>query len=460
MKRRILAVLLTGIISGAMLTGCSSDTAESGKETSTQEAEENQEKEEADTSTGDVTEIVFWDMMWGEAGVYDTAAEKLVEQYNEENPDVKVEYQSVPWDNYYQTFLTAITSGTGPDVATAGSQTPMQFATMGEIMPLTSIVEKWENEKDPVLDEMPENILETNNLDGEYIALPWQCDTRVFTYRTDMFEEAGIEKLPATWDEFLDVLRTLQEKNPDVFPLVTAGDLGGAHNLMMYLTVSNDVGPVTADGKSDFTSPKMEECLEFIASLMDEELIPEATISYKDADAQKLFYSGQAAIFYGSPVTGFFEDENLKNNISILDPMQGPSAEKPQTVYWANSIAAYNKNAEDPQKILDFVEWWVKNSKILFTEGRCGKTPVLKSITEDSYYDDAVLENLVNEKIMPTFTHATEPILNFYPAFGQINGERYLGNAAQKVLSGRRDYAVILEEDNGNVESALELQEE
>ena len=61
---------------------------------------------------------------------------------------------------------------------------------------------------------------------------------------------------------------------------------------------------------------------------------------------------------------------------------------------------------------------------------------------------------------MPTFVHATEPIKNFYPAFGQINGERYLGNAAQKVLSGRRDYEAILEEDNGNVEAALELQAE
>ncbi len=129
-------------------------------------------------------------------------------------------------------------------------------------------------------------------------------------------------------------------------------------------------------------------------------------------------------------------------------------------MYWANSIAAYNKDSENAQATLDFVEWWVKNSKTLFTEGKCGKTPVLKSITTDPYYDNAVLEKLVNEKIMPTFVHATEPIQNFYPAFGQINGERYLGNAAQKVLSGRRDYEAILEEDNGNVEAALELQAE
>ncbi len=440
--RRNSGKILAVVISCAMLAGASVQTAAAAEKK---------------------TEITFWDMMWGEAGIYDVAAEALVDQYNQEHPEVNVEYQSVPWDNYYQTFLTAVTSGTGPDVATAGSQTPMQFATMGEILPLNSIIEKWQEEQDSVLEDMPEGILETNFLNGDYIALPWNSDTRLFTYRTDLFEEAGITELPSTWEELLDVLRTLKESNPDVFPLVTAGDMGsgGAQNLMMWLTVSNDVGPVTADGQSDFMSPKITECLEFVATLMDEELIPEATISYKDADAQKLFYSGQAAIFYGGPVPGFFEDETLKDKISILDPMQGPSAAQPQTVYWANSIAAYNnKDEEKKQAILDFVEWWVKNCKTLFTDGRCGKTPVLKSFTDDPYYDSAVLEALINEKIMPTFVHATYPIQNFYPAFGQINGERYLGSAAQKVLSGRRDYEAIQEEENENVESALELQEE
>lgn len=466
MKKRLCILLALCTTMSLLFAGCGGNSQQSEtkpseeKENAGSDDAENADKNDEQEKKTEAAKITFWDMMWGEAGVYDVAAEALVDRYNQENPDVVVEYQSVPWDNYYQTFLTAITSGTGPDVATAGSQTPMQFATMGEIMPLTPIVEKWQSEKDPILDDMMEGILETNKLDNDYIALPWQCDTRVFTYRTDMFKEAGIETLPTTWDELLDVLRTLKEKNPDVFPLVTAGDLGGAQNLMMLLTVGNNVGPVTADSKSDFTSPKIQECLEFVAALMDEQLIPEATISYKDADAQKLFYSGQAAVFYGGPVTGFFEDENLKDNLSILDPIQGPSADKPQTVYWANSIAAYNKDSENSQEILDFVEWWVKNSRTLFTEGKCGKTPVLQSITEDSYYDSAVLEKLVNEKIMPTFVHATEPIQNFYPAFGQINGERYLGNAAQKVLSGRRDYQAVLEEDNGNVEAALELQAE
>ena len=133
--------------------------------------------------------LVFWDMIWGSAGVYDKAGEALVAEFNASQDEIEVEYQAVPWDNYYQVFLTAITSGAGPDVATAGSQTPMQFASMGEIQPLDALLEKWEAENDPILDDFLPGFLETNLLDGHTIALPWNADTRVFTYRTDLFEE-------------------------------------------------------------------------------------------------------------------------------------------------------------------------------------------------------------------------------------------------------------------------------
>ena len=61
-------------------------------------------------------ELVFWDMVWGGADAYIPTAEKMVEQFNEEHPDIHVTYQSTAWQNFYQTFLTAVTSGVAPDV--------------------------------------------------------------------------------------------------------------------------------------------------------------------------------------------------------------------------------------------------------------------------------------------------------------------------------------------------------
>ena len=90
------------------MAGCGGDSEPSEDKNSEEkvntESNDTQKKEEEEKGSGETAKITFWDMMWGEAGVYDVAAEALVDQYNQENPNVKVEYQSVPWDNYYQTF--------------------------------------------------------------------------------------------------------------------------------------------------------------------------------------------------------------------------------------------------------------------------------------------------------------------------------------------------------------------
>lgn len=401
--------------------------------------------------------LVFWDMIWGAAGTYDKAAQELVNQFNQEQSGIQVEYQSVPWDNYYQVFLTAISSGEGPDVATAGSQTPMQFAAMGEITSLNPLVEKWKVEGDPILDDFMFGFLETNHLGDDYIALPWHADTRAFIYRKDMFEEAGVTELPTTWEGLHDALAKVKAKFPDVIPLVTAGDLGGSQNLMVYLSLSNDIGQVTEDlSKGTLSDPKMTECLQFVAQLMDEGLLPEALVSYKSADADRIFMSGQAAVMYSGPNKVYWNEPTIADKLAILPPPKGPSATEPHTVYFANSIAAYK--TEHPDEARTFVEWWLKNDLKLFIDGAVGKAPIMKSQAADPFFGKHPIDKALTEVIAPTFRHATWPVANFFPAWGQIYGERYLGAMMQEVLTGRRDFAEIQAEQDANVNAALELQ--
>jgi multiple sugar transport system substrate-binding protein len=53
--------------------------------------------------------LAFWDMNWGSGNNnYVNAGEALTQKFNETHPNIEVKYQSIPWDNYYQVFLTAI----------------------------------------------------------------------------------------------------------------------------------------------------------------------------------------------------------------------------------------------------------------------------------------------------------------------------------------------------------------
>ena len=74
-----------------------------------------------------VTELKFWDMVWGPPE-YITTAKNLVAQFNKSHPTIHVTYQSIPWTNWYQTFATALASGSGPDVSTGAAYQAFQFA--------------------------------------------------------------------------------------------------------------------------------------------------------------------------------------------------------------------------------------------------------------------------------------------------------------------------------------------
>ncbi len=52
----------------------------------------------------------FWEMNYGSDDAYLETCEKLIAQYENENPGVNIEVTVQPWDNYYQLFLTAVSS--------------------------------------------------------------------------------------------------------------------------------------------------------------------------------------------------------------------------------------------------------------------------------------------------------------------------------------------------------------
>ncbi len=55
-------------------------------------------------------------MLFGAADVYEPTVQGLVDQFNSEHPDIHVTVQFHSWDNYYQEYLTSVTSGMAPDV--------------------------------------------------------------------------------------------------------------------------------------------------------------------------------------------------------------------------------------------------------------------------------------------------------------------------------------------------------
>lgn len=91
------------------------------------------------------TTLVYWDMIWSNDPNYQPTVQSLCDQFTAET-GIKIDLQFIGWDNHYQTFLTAINSGVGPDVSPAAAIMLFITPLMDLTLPLDSIVEEWKTD--------------------------------------------------------------------------------------------------------------------------------------------------------------------------------------------------------------------------------------------------------------------------------------------------------------------------
>ena len=116
-------------------------------------------------------------------------------------------------------LLPATVAGTGPDVAlSVGSAEPVNYALRGAACDLTQF--KGDDSLgirgfDEVVSEFVPSALVPYRYGKGVYALPETQYFNVMFYRTDIFEELGIEP-PNTWDDLITILSTIQKAHMDV----------------------------------------------------------------------------------------------------------------------------------------------------------------------------------------------------------------------------------------------------
>ncbi len=117
----------------------------------------------------------------------------ILDEFGEEH-GVKVNLQIVPWDNYPETYMTAITAGKGPDIGYMYAEMFPQFIEMGAVEDLSAYLTKEDLEKNIYIED-------ANMLGGTYGMPVEAANPAVLYYNKDILDELG-EKPPKTWEDF------------------------------------------------------------------------------------------------------------------------------------------------------------------------------------------------------------------------------------------------------------------
>jgi multiple sugar transport system substrate-binding protein len=395
----------------------------------------------------DHVDLQFWDMIWGPPEYIDTA-KALVAQFNQENPDITVTYRSVPWTNWYQTFVTAIGSGTAPDISTGAGYQAVQLYDQGAILPIDDVLNQWKSSGK--LDDFLPGTVDILKYDNHYVALPWAIDIRVWYYRKDLFEAANV-KPPTNWDEFKAAAQALTKPNSDQYGLVACGDTLGSHYIYS-LILNNGGGLFTPDKKPDLGSARNLEALQFLSDLVKRQLVYPASAGYHDEDEVSAFTQGKGAITLHAP--GLANRlPKISDKIGVLPPLVGPHGDR-GTIYWVNNIMLY-KQSKHPAETKVFLEWWSEHEKDLWTKGHVTQLPVRKSFVADPYFQSNAETKFILQNYVPvgktTATQATE----IFPKLNEVEGEGVMQTLMQNILQGK-DVNASVQEASRRLQSIME----
>lgn len=163
--------------------------------------------------------ITYWDW-WGPAANETSKAlfDRLPVALGESNPELELNYQNVPFGEYFVKFLAAHAADDTPDVMHSSVYWARDFYDKGALLDLTPSIEV-------TPDLAPENFLDGALLQAtkgpaQYGVLGEGPDSNQIFFNIDLFEEAGVTTDPdeiATWGwaDFTDAAKELTKRDGD-----------------------------------------------------------------------------------------------------------------------------------------------------------------------------------------------------------------------------------------------------
>lgn len=131
-------------------------------------------------------------------------------QFRNANPGWDVDVQYKGWPTHLQQFDAALAGGNAPDVKEMGNTEMTKYMAAGAFQDLTS-----ERSSFPNSSTWLEGLAASARYGGKLYGVPYYAGSRVVTYRTDLFRQAGVAKLPTSLAEFTAAAKKLGARNKD-----------------------------------------------------------------------------------------------------------------------------------------------------------------------------------------------------------------------------------------------------
>ncbi|MGF7049352.1 multiple sugar transport system substrate-binding protein [Paenibacillus sp. DS2015] len=157
--------------------------------------------------------ITFWHHYSTASPEEKTLTEKLIPEFEKQNPGIKVKAVAIPWDELHRKLQINGNGGELPDVARLDIIWVPELKEQGLLVSLDEQFDDF----DTIAQGMLEGPLSTAKVGEHYYGLPLNTNTKVLFWNKEMLQQSGIDKPPATMDGFFDTIKAVKSQNEKVW---------------------------------------------------------------------------------------------------------------------------------------------------------------------------------------------------------------------------------------------------
>ncbi|MCI2132266.1 MAG: sugar ABC transporter substrate-binding protein [Eubacterium sp.] len=375
----------------ASLTACGADgervsTASSGVSETSSEMNSNSAK----------TKVTF--SIWDE--VQQPVFEKIVDDFEKENPDIDVELQLTPWSQYWTKLDAAMGADTAADVFWINTFMP-KYAEAGVLEPLNQYIK----EDGIDMDDYVNVVADMYNYKGAQYGMPKGMDTVQVFYNKAIFEKYGIEepKEGWTWGEMVQTAQALKEKNSDVYPILM--ELDPQPSYFNFIEQSGGYVLDDTGKKTGLGTPGAIKAYQDVVDLMDQGLMPDNQV-LSDTKGTDLFLSQKGAmLFMGSWKCAVLDAASFADQLGTVSMPAREEGNQSVIGGLGYAMNANSKNKEAAWKLIKFLAGEKANR--MQAEARID-IPALKS-AQQYYKTDHVDSSVIFKAADSGFAYPTSP---------------------------------------------------
>jgi len=311
----------------------------------------------------------------------------MVQNFEAKHPDIKLDFEAIPWDHVTSIFTNKTLAGDPPDITFLPNGPQYRLARADYLHPLEGFNFEWS--------DYNENILRQNmSVDGHIYLVPNYTIPFVLYYNKALLEEAAIEAPPQTWDEMIATAKKLTrdtdgDGETDVWGLGLPA--GSVHPPFVFQTMEVLVwllgGDVAQDGRAVFDSPEVKRAVQLYVDLVYEhEVMPRAAATW-DKEYMSLFRNGQIAMTIRGAEEYVPAVDAMGENAGITY-VPPPNAGDPRytwTEIWG-FVMSKNAGETKPEAAFAFLEEFASPETFLLSAEYQKGLPTRRSVAENEIY--------------------------------------------------------------------------